>query len=405
VIAAPVVAATPEPESKPAEFPPFTVDPRVEVAAKKLPIQFRRQIVTHYVPILPTFFFARNSWTLPERYVRVGDTASFDELSVSSDAERAHYQSLNIFANRLRHDRTVRVVITGTTSRDEEERANLATLRAQEVADYLVKSWGIEKDRITIRSRIDPALPSNSETEMGREENRRVELAFSSDEIYRPVQLRSVEPITEPASIPFAISAASSLPIDRWKLEIMAGDAMLTSFGGRGAPSDTVAWNLIPAARERVLSSESVGYQLTVTDSHGRNVSSPVKQLPVQLDTTISVRTSADRPDNTAEFLLVTFDFDRADLTHRGRLELNAILDRIGPASKVSIVGYTDPVGELEHNKALALDRARQVASLMPKGTSVEYRGASPNEAPYDFLSPEARFLSRTVRVVVTDPR
>jgi outer membrane protein OmpA-like peptidoglycan-associated protein len=71
----------------------------------------------------------------------------------------------------------------------------------------------------------------------------------------------------------------------------------------------------------------------------------------------------------------------------------------------VSIVGYTDPVGEVERNRSLALARAQKVAAAMPKDAKVELRGAAPDEAPYSSTSPEGRFLSRTVRVVIRNPK
>lgn len=410
--ARPVEVAVTEP-GRPQESP-FASEPRMAVAAARLPIEFRRQIVARYVPVLPTIFFDSNSARLPERYrtlapagsaPRGGEPVSFDELTLPSNAEQAHYQTLNIFASRLLRHPKARVTITGTTSRDESDRSTLAATRAQQVADYLMNVWKIEKSRITVRSRIDPAVPSSSESPQGREENRRVELDFSDDDVYRPIQLRSVEPITEPPSIPFTVSTTRPDDVARWEAKIVAGGATVETITGRGAPDGEIAWELENADRERVLSAGGASYSLTIYDKAGRSASTEAKRLPVRLDTTITVMSSADRPDNAAEFLLVTFDFDRAELTRRGRLELEAVLDRIGPASTVSIVGYTDPVGEVEHNKALALERARKVASSMPAGTKVEYRGASPDEAPYNSSSPEGRFLSRTVRVVVANPK
>jgi outer membrane protein OmpA-like peptidoglycan-associated protein len=71
----------------------------------------------------------------------------------------------------------------------------------------------------------------------------------------------------------------------------------------------------------------------------------------------------------------------------------------------VNITGYTDQTGEQSRNIELATERANRVASLMPKGVPVESRGAAPSEAPYGSGSPEGRFLSRTVRVVVANPK
>lgn len=382
---------------------PFTAQTRIDVVAEKLPIDFKRQIVARYVPVLPVVFFELNTSTITSRYTSTAWTG--DEQRLPVDAEKAHQQTLNIFGSRLKASPKTRVTITGTTSLDEESRPELAQKRAEEVARFLQEQWGIDNKRLVIKSRIDPLLRSNSEYPEGREENRRVELEFSDDVIYYPIQLRSIEPITDPQQIPFTISARSPLSIQRWNVEIGSGTEILKRIEGTGQPSGTIEWELTAEDRERVLTAGRVGYKITVFDSIGRSVTSPEKPLPVRLDTTVNVATSAQRPDNKAEFLLVTFDFNSSELTRRGKQELKTILERIGPASAVEIIGYTDPLGETDRNRALAEERAQRVASQLPNGANVVSRGAAPEEAPYSATSPEGRFLSRTVRVVIANPK
>jgi len=404
-------APAPPPAVEPAEQPkeiPFTADLFIEAAPDHLPVEFRRQIVTRYVPILPVIFFERDAAKLPGRYVQLPPEGAhmFDENIRTGDASDAHHQTLNIVGSELRANPGARVTITGATSVDEKNRERLAEDRARTVADYLESVWGIASRRIILRSRLTPEVASNAEYAEGREENRRVELEFTDDAIYRPLQIRMVEPITEPGEIPFRVVASSPLGIAGWRVRITGAEgAELEEFAGTGLPPQTLHWTLDNDDRERVLTSGGVRYGISVYDGDGRSVAAPDRILPVRIDTTISVATSAERPDNSAEFLLVTFDFNRAELTRRGTKELETILDRIGPESTVEITGYTDPVGDQARNIALAAERARRVAALMPKGVTVRHRGATPDEAPYDSTTPEGRFLSRTVRVVVTNPR
>ena len=395
----PIVVITPPP----VKDIPFTAELQMDVVVDRLPIEFRRQIVARYIPLLPLVFFEMDKEGIPSRYNTGTSSVNVERLGTS--AEEAHLQSLAIFGERLKESPRTRVTITGTTSQDESNRSELAQRRAEAVAEYFRTTWGVPAGRITLRSRIDPALPSNSSYPEGREENRRVELEFSDDAIYTPVQLRSVEPITEPGTIAFKIGARSGLGIDRWRADVKADGTSLSSVEGTGAPPEEATWRLSNSDRERVLSSSSISYSITVYDSVNRSVASAPKSLPVRRDTTVSVTTSAARPEDKAEFLLVTFDFDRAELSRRGREELKTVLSRIGPTSTISIVGYTDPIGETARNRTLAEARARNVAEQMPKGTPVEYRGAPPDEAPYSKETPAGRFLSRTVRVVVTNPR
>jgi outer membrane protein OmpA-like peptidoglycan-associated protein len=80
------------------------------------------------------------------------------------------------------------------------------------------------------------------------------------------------------------------------------------------------------------------------------------------------------------------------------------IARRIGPGSRVSVIGYTDRIGKAEHNRTLARQRAERVAALLPPAAGIEVRGADQSEAPYTNDTPEGRFLSRTVRIIVESP-
>jgi outer membrane protein OmpA-like peptidoglycan-associated protein len=402
---APPVAAVPAPAPEAPRPAPFDASLDVNVSAAKLPIEFRRQIVARYVPVLPVIFFEKNSSQLPERYLGTTDPATFTEASVAPEAIAAHRQVLAIIGRRLKENPRAAVTLTGTTSSDEENRKMLAEARAERVASLLAGTWGIDRSRITVRSSVDPAVPSNSDYPEGRAENRRVEFEFNEASLYNPIQLRVVEPTTEPRSIDFTTSVSATRPVERWELALNSPAAPIDALRGIGSAPSIITWDLTTEDRERVLTAGVVDYHLSVYDSLGRYVNSTTKSLPVRVDTTVTVTSSASRPVNEAEFLLVTFEYDRAQLTRRGMEEMKAILARIGPNSHVSIVGYTDALGDVAHNRALAEDRARRIASLLPAGTNVEVRGASPEEAPYKGDAPESRFLSRTVRVIVVNPK
>ncbi len=373
----------------------------VELQGGAKPISFRRQIVARYIPILPMVFFGPNDSTLNPMYQSTGD---FDEQRLPTDAERAHARTLDVFGQRLSRSPRARVTITGTTSSDEVSRSDLAASRARAAASYLMTRWGIDKARIILKSQLDPDNPSNPANREGLEENRRVELEFTDDDIYRPVQLRTIEPVTDPPSIIFRAQAESRSTIQRWELEVRGDKGNIRTLTGDGRPPSTIEWTLTNDDRESVMKSRETMYRLAVFDSIDRMVAIERTVLPVRLDTTVSVTSRDRQPDARADFLLVTFDFDRAQLTRRGREELRTILGRIGSQSRVEVIGYTDPIGDAEHNQGLALARARNVATQIPGDVLSTYRGATPDEAPYTSKSAAGRFLSRTVRVVVENP-
>jgi outer membrane protein OmpA-like peptidoglycan-associated protein len=278
-------------------------------------------------------------------------------------------------------------------------------MRAESVATYLREVWGISPSRVGVRWQASPSVPTNSAWPEGLEENRRVEIEVSDPSLLDPVMLRSVEPVTQPESIAFRPSVTASRAITSWRLELDDPFGRLSDVSGTGAPPPEIEWRLTQEDRERILSTGSVGFQFSVQDAAGALLVSSRGEMPLRLDTTVTVASSAGRPATTAEFLLITFEFDQARLNLRGRRELETIVSRIGPESTVEVVGYTDRLGDAAHNLALASERARAVASQLPSGTPVISRGAPADEAPYDNSLPQGRFLNRTVRVVVNNPR
>jgi|GEM_PF-2143554 len=405
---APIAEMMPATEPAPAGATPFMAIPRIDLLSDGGPIRLRRQIVARYVPLLPVIFFDKDSAAIPSRYggIHPGVAMNFDEGRLPGNAEEAHRQVLDVIGKRLSEHPRARLTVTGATSIDESNRPVLARRRADAVAAYLIDRWGIDRRRITIASRSEPAVPSNSEHPEGRQENRRVEIVASQEELERPVQIRSVEPTIEPNEVAFITGVSSQSPIERWRIDITAGDGgPVRRIEGAGSPEGIMRWELSQADRERMLSGGDLFYRMSVYDGAGQSAETVPRLLPLQLDTTISIASAAGRPDNSAEFLLLRFEYDRSELTRRGGRDIASVLERIGPGSAVSIIGYTDSTGEIGHNRELALERARRVAAMIPAGVKADYRGASPDEAPYGSGSPEGRFLSRTVRIIITDPK
>jgi outer membrane protein OmpA-like peptidoglycan-associated protein len=401
-----VIRAQPvTPETAP--HPPFSGRVEVSAIAPNGPIEFRREIVARYVPLLPSVFFEKNSSALSDQYVQIpiNKTREFTEQQVAPDAEAAHRSILNIVGRRLQDNPGVKVTLIGTASSDEEARPQLTNDRIRKIADYLHNNWGISSDRINVETQRPSQVRSNEDYQEGREENRRVEIQFSKDELYAPLQQRVIEPVTDPKRIQFGTRAVTSEPVNHWELRIGNTRKSEPALTGNGPVPETLAWNLTTEDREEILSGSTTSYELALFDEEGRTISTEPKTLPVRRDTSVSVTTSNTTPLNAAEFLLITFDFDRAELTARGRSDLKAIRERIGPASEVQITGYTDRLGDEAHNRALAEARARQIAALLPQGATVEARGAGPEEAPYSNDSPAGRFLNRTVRVVIRNPK
>ena len=69
----------------------------------------------------------------------------------------------------------------------------------------------------------------------------------------------------------------------------------------------------------------------------------------------------------------------------------------------MSIVGYSDRLGEAEHNLKLSTERAQNTAKEL--GVSVDNaQGGGENTELFDNNLPEGRFYSRTVSIVIETP-
>ena len=104
---------------------------------------------------------------------------------------------------------------------------------------------------------------------------------------------------------------------------------------------------------------------------------------------------------------LILFDFDKATISARNKAVIDELKSSITPKSKVQILGYTDQLGDPEHNQKLSEDRADAVRKAFGdalNGIDVTTKGLGSTEPLYPNDTPEGRFYSRTVVVVISTP-
>jgi outer membrane protein OmpA-like peptidoglycan-associated protein len=108
---------------------------------------------------------------------------------------------------------------------------------------------------------------------------------------------------------------------------------------------------------------------------------------------------------------LITFDFDKATLDERSQRIVSDIAQQVTPGSQITLRGYTDLIGEAQHNLKLSADRANAVKSALQSAiapatassVTIDARGEGRANLVDNNL-PEGRFLSRTVQVQVERP-
>ncbi|WP_069131169.1 OmpA family protein [Rhodohalobacter halophilus] len=120
--------------------------------------------------------------------VEEGIALSFDSGLLfgfdSSELRQASRENLRKLARIMGEDDDTNLMIVGHTDSTGDENYNqrLSERRAQSAASYLIEQ-GIASSRVQIEGRGETEPIADNETEAGRQENRRVEVAiFASDE-------------------------------------------------------------------------------------------------------------------------------------------------------------------------------------------------------------------------------
>jgi len=145
---------------------------------------------------------------------------------------------------------------------------------------------------------------------------------------------------------------------------------------------------------------------MTLTDSSGKVANSQEKFLSV--DQFTEAQRTGSRAYKIARFSLILFDFGKADLDSRNVNIVDQIVTRIQPTSIVVVNGYADSLGGAAYNLELSQRRAQATADLIvkrcpfPVRPSAIGRGSSNLYGAND--TPEGRYLSRTVEVIVRTP-
>ncbi|MCX7930480.1 MAG: OmpA family protein [Chlorobi bacterium] len=357
-------------------------------------------------PLLPQVFFPEGSSTLDLTRLQLlqpADTADFDEKRLPPATLDIYRHLLNIVGSRMRRHPAAKLVITGTNANAGPETGNIALsqARAAAVRDYLVRVWGIDPNRITIRARNLPVSPSNTTTPEGQEENRRAELAASNPDILRPVTISNVSVNANPPLVEFLPRVESEIGIASWQAAIEQEGKNIRSLSGQATP-EPYRWNVTEQPYPKLDKPVTVTY--TVRDRTGQTMDKTL-QLDVQ-QLTVRQKRFEQRDDKRIDrFSLIVFDFNKAELTPSHRQLLADVKSRIQPQSKIVIAGYADRSGDPDYNRELARRRCIEVqralelpddaVTIVPKGS---------DELLYDNAIPEGRSYCRTVQITIETP-
>lgn len=360
-------------------------------------------------PLLPYIFFDYNSSVMPARYHRLnGDeaTAFSENKFFNADAMRVYYDVLNIIGKRLQEYPKTKITITGcndNSSPGEAGNLSLSRSRAEEVRQYIRRTWGIDSTRMELRERNLPEKPTNSKDSLGIEENRRVEIASASWEIMQPSLVYDTLLVPSAPVIRFKTTVQAEAGVAKSTLRAFQNERTLKQFTALSALDPIVEWNTAREQSTIPRTEDKMQFSYEVIDSEGRTAM-PVGSIPVEQVTIRKKRSLRIKDKEIDTYRLILFDFDSPEVgPENARIIKGLVLPNVKPNSTVQVSGFTDKLGSADVNQRLSEGRARSVSNLVPSQQTTA-RGVGAKMIIYPNEIPEGRFLSRTVEVRVETP-
>lgn len=366
---------------------------------------YSKRIVDDFYPIRPFVFFDRNDTKIPSRYVTIsaGDTPTWgttsgltadDLTNVAARTYRqgeVYYNVMNIFGYRLKTTPSATVELIGSdpVEKNGEVLANV-------VKDYLVNTWGIDANRISVKGQLNPRIPSGTartpaeDKPLAEIENRRVEFVFSDPTLGRRVQLRAEREANEENLVLTELTTNES--IDTWTATITGGGQRKTygPFTEKEGLMDPTG--LLAAGQ----ASGVYTMEVVAKTTDGRTLTDSEQFTLVR----------AAKDARMERFALI-FDYAEEDPVKRSEQFLRQeVAPRVTNNASVYIQGHTDNLGKEDVNKKLSNDRANQVRDILSNELSAKGRkakltargfGETTDSTMFTNDLPEGRMYNRTV--------
>ena len=371
-------------------------------------------------PLRNYVFFNSGSTEIPDRYVSLNKAQvkdfkedQLEEFTSKHPAGRSvrqmnvYYNVINILGNRMYKFPDATITLVGSSEKGIKD----AEAMAKSVKSYLVNTFGIEENRIKIEGRDKPKLPSEQvggikELALLREGDQRVSIESTSPAILMEFQsgpeapLKPVEIITvleEPMRenyVAFQVAGAKRA-LTSWSMDIKNEKNAVQHYGPY--TEENVNIN-----RLSVLNNQPKGnYKATMT---GKTKMGKTVTKEALFDMTLAI---TPKVEEVMRFSIIyEFDDDKAILIYEKYLT-EIVTPKVPANGKVIIRGYTDVIGDVDHNQKLSLARANDVRKIMEASlknanrTDVKFEvsghGEDESSSPFENKYPEERFYNRTV--------
>lgn len=365
--------------------------------------------VTGYFPVHPYVFFDKGSQEIPNRYTLLTKTEAqnFKESDLENfmkgdltDKEtnvnqlmKTYYNVLNIFGDRMRQNPSEKLLLRGSDPEEKE-----GEIAANKVKNYLVNTFGIDPNRITVE--VDPPFkPSGSiyseesAKAMLADENRRVKFLFSNQFMVKPVEYTIRDEASIDNDMIFFID--QNVPFRSWDVTI-TGEGKTMYFG----PFAYSIGRVNPAEMMRFLESGKYNAKIVITEKSGKKT-----------EENISFKLTKEKELKNAARYLMIFDYNESDAIYSyEKIIKNEIVPGVVRGNKVIIHGHTDIIGTEEGNQILSQQRADMAKKIMDDEFKSDNRnikvqaigiGQSKMQYTFDNRYPEGRMYNRNIFVEV----
>jgi len=373
---------------------------------KATDIFIQQHYVTQAFPILPIVFFDKNTSKLPKRFSYIEDKDSFiiDDLQINPI--NYNYNVLNIIGKRLADNPNANITLNGYSDPTSEVGdCYLAISRAKEIKRYLEAIWGIAPFRMVInenRTECSPENPTQTQTEDGFAENRRVEIESNFNEILAPIsQKKFIEArVVTPASLEFSAKSKEEIH-QNWTFSIYQNeDKPILHREGKGN-LQTINFEI----NEKQANSMLVGTPLICkfTIGKGKNSDEYRDTLIITKDTS---KIEIDR------LSLAIYQVAGDSLREVDKIAIRHFIEKLKENDSIYVYGYSDDLGSEQINRTLSINRSKiacsfiqnileenKINAVIAKCEGVWFLRTPPGIVSYKL--PEERFLSRTVQIEI----
>ena len=383
-----------------------------------IPVERR---VRETFPIRNYVFFDLGSTEIPNRYVlltkdQVKDFKE-DRLEVftpkklsgrSARQMTVYYNVLNILGDRLQRNPDAVVRLTGASMQGKPD----GIAMAESVKHYLVNIFGISPNRINVEGRIKPRIASEQsgatlELDLVRQGDRRVSIWSESPAIMqeyqtgpntpmKPVEIVDVQAAPVDSYIKVNVKGAKKA-FTSWSLEVRDEKGTMQTFGPYTEEDASIPGRSILGDRP------SGDYKFTMIGQDG---------MTTRKDTTIHMVLWTPAKDEEGIRFTVIYEFNDSKAIEAYEKYLNDVVaPKIPKGATVIIHGYTDTIGDEEHNQELSFARANDVRKIlessMAKANRMDVKfesygfGEDQKLSQFNNNYPEERFYNRSVVIDV----